>query len=414
MPIDQHGQKPVAAAPKPAPPRAVGWVRIERGGGRDGTGEPEAVSDSGMTLDIILLVASFAIIIAGAELFTNGVEWLGVRLNLSEGTVGSVLAAVGTALPETMIPIVALLAFEGGASEEIGLGAILGAPFMLATVAFFVTALAAFVYRERREAGALLTVDRRILSRDLGFFLPLYGAAIGVSFAPIGHWVRWLVAVGLIVAYAVYVYLNLRETAEGEKEEPLTLNLFWALLPLLRPVPDREARRARRQALNGRPPRLRAVSGQVMLALGLIIGGAVVFVDATRAICEGLGFSPLVIALVVAPIATELPEKFNSVIWIRQSKDTLSLGNITGAMVFQSTFPVTLGILLTDWHFGSLDAGDCAMLSAAIALFSGVLVLITVRRGRGRTMAPWALAIGLLWWLAFIGYVVHVTVTRGL
>jgi cation:H+ antiporter len=367
-----------------------------------------------MTLDIVLLVASFAIIITGAELFTNGVEWLGVRLKLSEGTVGSVLAAVGTALPETMIPVVALLFFEGAASEEIGVGAILGAPFMLATLAFFVTALAAFVYRGRREARSLLTVDRRILSRDLGFFLPLYGAAIGVSFAPVDHWIRRLVAIGLIVVYAFYLYLNLRETREGHKEEPLMLNLCWALLPLLRPVPDREAHQARREALNGCSPRLRAVCGQVMFALGLIIGGAVVFVEATRAICEGLGFSPLVIALVVAPVATELPEKFNSVIWIRQSKDTLSLGNITGAMVFQSTFPVTLGILLTDWHFGSLHAGDCALLSAAIALFSGMLVLITVRRGRGQTMVPWALAIGLVWWLAFVGYVVYVAVHRGL
>ncbi len=43
--------------------------------------------------------------------------------------------------------------------------------------------------------------------------------------------------------------------------------------------------------------------------------------------------------LLVAPIATELPEKFNAVIWIRQGKDTLAMGNITGAMVFQASIP---------------------------------------------------------------------------
>lgn len=359
-----------------------------------------------MVADLILLGVSFIVIIVGAELFTNGVEWLGVRLKLSEGTVGSVLAAVGTALPETMIPLVALLFFEHESSDEIGLGAILGAPFMLATVAFFVTALAAWVYRSRREAGPRLTVNRRILSRDLGFFLPLYGAAIAVSFAPIGHWSRWLVAGGLVIVYGYYLYLNLRETAEGGKEEPLMLNLVWAALPVLCPRPNREAHRERRAFLKERAPRLRAVWGQVLLALGLIIGGAVEFVRATQEICVGLGFSPLVFPLIVAPIATELPEKFNSVIWIRQGKDTLSLGNITGAMVFQSTFPVTLGILLTDWHFGSLARGDVAILSAAIALFSGLLVLVTVRAGKGGTMVPWSLAIGLLWWLAFVGYVV--------
>ena len=38
----------------------------------------------------------------------------------------------------------------------------------------------------------------------------------------------------------------------------------------------------------------------------------------------------MLLALVIAPIATELPEKFNSLIWVRQGKDTLAMGNITG------------------------------------------------------------------------------------
>jgi cation:H+ antiporter len=301
--------------------------------------------------------------------------------------------------------VVALIFFREAASHEIGVGAILGAPFMLATVAFFVTALAAWVYRRRREWGARLRVDRRVLSRDVGFFLPLYGAAIGVSFAPVGHWLRWAVAIGLLVAYGYYLYLNLRETAEGHKEEPLMLDTLWAYLPLLPPRSDRDTHRARLEHVGQKRPRLRAVLGQVLIALGFIIVGAYQFVHATREICLAIGFPPLVLALIVAPIATELPEKFNSVIWIRQSKDTLSLGNITGAMVFQSTFPVTLGILLTEWHFASLATGDVALLSAGIALFSGAIVLATVRGGRSGTMAPWSLAVGIVWWLAFVGYV---------
>ncbi len=130
-----------------------------------------------MIADLFLLGVSFLIIIMGAELFTNGVEWLGVRLQLSEGAVGSVLAAVGTALPETLIPCVALVFFRGSDSHDIGLGAILGAPFMLATLAFFITATAVWVYRRRREAGARLRVNRAVAARDLGFFVPMYGMA---------------------------------------------------------------------------------------------------------------------------------------------------------------------------------------------------------------------------------------------
>ena len=60
----------------------------------------------------------------------------------------------------------------------------------------------------------------------------------------------------------------------------------------------------------------------------------------------------MLLALVIAPIATELPEKFNSIIWVRQNKDTLALGNITGAMVFQSTIPTVVGLVFAAEHVG--------------------------------------------------------------
>ena len=64
-----------------------------------------------------------------------------------------------------------------------------------------------------------------------------------------------------------------------------------------------------------------------------------------------IGLDPTILALIIAPIATELPEKFNSVLWVRNGKDTLAMGNITGAMVFQSCLPTVLGLLFTTWAF---------------------------------------------------------------
>ena len=79
-------------------------------------------------MDLVLLAFAFVVILAGAELFTNGIEWFGHKLNVAEGAVGSVLAAVGTALPETMIPLIAILLGSGEGANEIGIGAILGLP----------------------------------------------------------------------------------------------------------------------------------------------------------------------------------------------------------------------------------------------------------------------------------------------
>jgi cation:H+ antiporter len=110
-----------------------------------------------------------------------------------------------------------------------------------------------------------------------------------------------------------------------------------------------------------------------------------------------------VIALVLAPLATVLPERFNSVIWVREGKDTLALGNITGAMVFQSTVPVTFGLLFTRWDLAPLN-----LFSVALALVSGVFVLAMLRRPG--LLHSWHLMIGGAFYLAFLaGAILTVT-----
>jgi len=124
-------------------------------------------------MDVVLLFISFAVILAGALLFTNAVEWIGHRLGLGEGAVGSLLAAVGTAMPETLIAIVALLDATAGA-EQVAIGAIVGAPFLLATLAMGLVGLFAYLYRDRREQGIELRAHRPTLERDLIFFLGFF------------------------------------------------------------------------------------------------------------------------------------------------------------------------------------------------------------------------------------------------
>jgi len=336
---------------------------------------------------IITLLASLAVILASAELFTNGIEWLGHRLNLAEGAVGSVLAAVGTALPETLIPFVAILIRGGETGSEIGIGAILGAPLMLGTLAMFVTGLAALGYRRRRPEGLHIVVSRRVLTRDLAFFLIMYATAIGVSFAP--RLVRQAHCFVLLLAYGYY----LRQTFA----DPQVANNDLQSLRLQRLIARWHCRRGEGEAVqdylerlhsaaNG-APRIRVIAGQVLLALAGIVGGAYIFVGAAEQTAHALGVAPLLIALIIAPVATELPEKFNSIVWMRQGKDTYALGNITGAMVFQSTFPVSLGMWFTSWRLLAPAGHEQAALhSAVIALAGGVWLLgagLLARRTEG-------------------------------
>ncbi len=340
-----------------------------------------------------LLAASLLVILAGAELFTNGIEWIGEGFGLSEGAVGSVLAAVGTALPETLLPLVAIL--SGHASgEEIGVGAILGAPFMLTTLAMVVIAVTVLVTARGGRRSTDLQFDVPVLRQDLGYFLIMYSLAVVAGLLDNKAFDYALVIV-LLVGYAYYVRRHFQAPAGGELEKEAGAEI--------KPLHLWQAMRLVRQSLPAwsKDASVPAPFVQVAFALALIIGGAELFIHAVDHIAELFDISPLAFSLLVAPIATELPEKFNSVIWIRRRKDTLALGNMTGAMVFQSSFPVTIGLLLTPWHLEGT-----ALVAAVIALSAGGVLWLQVRF-RGRLTAQLLLLQGIF----YVGYVTYV-ITR--
>ena len=321
--------------------------------------------------DLGLLAVSLGIILIGAEAFTNGVEWLGKRLGLGAGAVGSILAAVGTALPETMVPLMAFLnGGDGPEGTDIGIGAILGAPFMLATLAFFITGVTALIVR---SGNAPLKVDKKVVKRDLGFFLILYSIAVAASFVHL-QTLKYGAAILLAAGYLIYVLLTLRTSKGGANQEKLT-SLYAA-----------------RRNDN---PSLSTIILQIVLALAAIAVGAHVFVKAVQPLAMALGIPVLALSLIITPIATELPEKFNSVLWIRRGKDTLALGNLTGAMVFQSSVIPAIGIALTPWRLDSL-----ALWSAFLALGAALIPYCSIYR-RG-SLTPAGLLWGGVFYLIFI------------
>jgi cation:H+ antiporter len=311
----------------------------------------------------LLLVVSFAVMVAGAAVFTNAVEWAGVRLGLGHGAVGSVLAAVATAMPESLIPIIAIIT-EGKQASPVAIGAIVGAPFLLATLAMAVCGGAALIYRARR-ASPRLQPDRSAIARDL--YVVLGALLLAISVGLVGaRPLRVAGAAVLVAAYAVVTWKTISQgRQEGGADEPGSL--YFAFRK------------------DGQPGNL-AILAQIVFSVGMLIGGAQLFVSSIEHLAHGLGVDPLILTLVIAPLATELPETLNSVIWIRQGKDTLALGNITGAMVLQSMPLVAFGMLFTDWR---LTAPALTAMLAALA--GAALSLLAVLRARG-------------WSAPFVGY----------
>ncbi len=331
-------------------------------------------------MEFLLLVVSFAVILAGALLFTNAVEWMGHRLQMGEGAVGSLLAAVGTAMPETLIAIVALISATEG-SEDVAIGAIVGAPFLLATLAMGLVGLFAYLYRERREQGLELRAHRPTLERDLVFFLVFFAISLALAWgAPDA--LRIPIGIAVVLAYVLYVRRTL--VAGGLVQDHATLD------PLIF---------ERREEFRTNPSLLLSAI-QLLVGLGAMVGGAHLFVEELIHIAESLGVEALVLALILAPLATELPEKVNSFFWVREGKDALALGNITGAMVFQSTIPVGIGLIFTSWELSTN-----AVISICLGLVGGFLAYEALHR-RGRFELPAVIA----WIALYIAFIVIVAV----
>jgi cation:H+ antiporter len=329
-----------------------------------------------MTTLLPELLLMLVLILVAAELFTNALEHLGERLKISEGVTGSLFAAVGTALPETTVPLLAILSgTEGQVNDEIGVGAILGAPLMLATLSTFLMAVA--VVRARKVSGRIVP-ERTGFERDLNFFICAFALATAAMFVPHTNvLVRAVFSIALVGVYVAYVASTLRASkalvsAGHGTEAP---GRMWL-------------------SRIGVPTHLATIVLQLLIAVALLVAGAKGFIHGVEGVSKALGISALLLSLLIIPIATELPEKINSILWIGRGKDTLAFGNITGAMVFQGTLLPAIGIMLTPW-------------TPRIEVLTGVIVTLLAavwtRANSGKDgVRIWALAFNGLLYLSYL------------
>jgi cation:H+ antiporter len=250
---------------------------------------------------------------------------------------------------------------------------------MLSTIAFFLVGITVMIRCLRHKKCFAISPDLTPLKRDLSFFIPMYSLAVFLPLI-IGRSMDMIIALALLLGYVFYVKL----TMTGESSEIghfEGLHLFKAQKRLRLTKKDE--------------PHTSMFFFQIIMALIVMVLGARIFVGGLEVVSLRLGMNPLLFALILAPLATELPEKFNSVTWILKGKDSLAMGNLTGAMMFQSTFPVAIGLLFTKWELTPM-----AIFSAVLALSSAGIALFSVKRS-GR-LSPYALLSGGFLYLVYI------------
>lgn len=279
------------------------------------------------------LIFMLLVILVAAQLFSNALEYFGHQIGISEGATGSIFAAIATALPETTVPLLAIIAGTPNQliNEQISVGAILGAPLMLSTLSTLLLALSTV---SARGLQGRIKPEKAGFVRDLNFFLLAFLLAAAAMYVP-QHPLYWraLISVVLVSLYLVYLIMTFKAS------RLLVLNGHG--------VQPKEPLLITRLGLKNTRS---TIFIQLVAGLVILLIGAKGFIDGVEHISASLHISALLLSLLIIPLATELPEKVNSILWVRKSKDTLGFGNITGAMVFQGTLLPALGILLTPWQ----------------------------------------------------------------
>jgi cation:H+ antiporter len=324
---------------------------------------------------VLLMVCAVAIYLS-CEWFVNAVEWLGERLNVGRMAVGTVLAAFGTALPESVVTLVAVTTGATDEAKDIGVGAAMGGPLALSTIAYGVTGAMLLLKRRRDSIAAVAeggtapagppgaaavgsAEDMKRLAKDQKWFLPIF--AVKVALGLVAFAFKPVLGLLFFGAYAVYFWREIRggddQDDEGPELEPLKFQPKAA------------------------SPATWAVGTQTALTLVVIFFASQLFVKQLDAIGPMLGLSAAVTALLLSPVATELPEIMNAVIWVRQGKTQLALANISGAMMIQATVPSGLGLLFTRWEF------DAALLWSGLITMAAIVYLLATMRAQRLTPA---------------------------
>ena len=275
---------------------------------------------------LLFLLSAFAIYLA-CEYFVNGIEWCGRHLNMGATAVGTLLAAFGTALPECAVTFTAVVFGSSPEQKDIGVGAAMGGPLVLATIAYALVGLSLWQNHRRLQRKTYqVEVDYDRLGKDQLAFLMIFIVKVGLGLFAFSY-KPWL-GLCFLTAYGIYVWreISVKESVSNAEDlEPLKLrprnaSMAWAGL-------------------------------QVIAALTVIAVASHTFVAQLEALGVAFGWSPHLVALILSPVATELPEIMNSLIWIRQGKERLAIANISGAMMIQATIPSALGLFFTPWLF---------------------------------------------------------------
>lgn len=241
-----------------------------------------------------VLALGVSITFFGGLLFVNAIEYIGYRARWTGSFTGADVSPLFTSIPELLMFLVAFYIYGGVSGEKIGIGTVLGQPFMAATIIFPVIFLVALIgYIAGRRVDMVLDVERNLVIPYIPF-TAVYPIVLLPMVPSLGS-SKYVAGMVLLVLYFIYTYImyRSRSLAMLEAEEAYLARILRADSGLLK---------------------LSLASIQLLIAVLLIMIGSRMLVAGVDEVSKALEASPIALAILITPLAGVLPESITAII----------------------------------------------------------------------------------------------------
>lgn len=302
-----------------------------------------------LLINLLLLVAGFAMLVKGADWFVDGAAGIAGKLKIPQLVIGLTIVAMGTSAPEAAVSITSALQGNAG----ITIGNVVGSNILNVLI---ILGLASSIVS---IAVAKSTVKYEI-PFVIGITVLLF--ALGCT----GNAITFIEGIILWMAFIVYlVYLFMMAKNNEEEVEDVVKDKSWIILVV-----------------------------STIIGAALIVFGSDVTVDAATKIATILGMSERFIGLTVVALGTSLPELVTSVTAARKGNADIAIGNIVGSNIFNILFVVGTTALIT-----SIPFAPNFRIDTIIATLACVILLIGCRKEHKLTRN-----VGIVMLLSYIAY----------
>jgi len=310
-----------------------------------------------MILEIVLIIIGIAVVLWGADRFTDGACGLARRLKVSELVIGLTVVALGTSLPEFMVSFMSVLR----GSSDMSVGNIIGSNVFNILVIIGASAIM-----------RTMKVEKSLLQRDIPICLAASVLLFAFAFSG-GMIARWEGLV-LVAFFCAYLYMAYRVAMKDRKSAQEVLyteqSSLWKLFLL------------------------------ILVGMAALVIGGRVLVDNAAAVAREWGVSESVIGMTILAAGTSLPELATSVMAARKGSLGLAFGNAIGSNVFNIAFVIGICSSIVPMAVTEIGYKDWFMLI-------GSCILVWIVAFTRRELFRWE---GVLLVLCYLSYLLSLLI----